>query len=260
MRVIIRLQPRVPVVWRNHDDLQIGVDPAYAILRSPTPDMVRAVAAMIRGTTRDQLVDIVGDAAATVLLTQIGSACTPAPIPPALRIVIEGGLACAPSVATILRHAGHHVSVLDTADDDFIGRPDVALIGSTYTVSPLSYQRWLANDVPHIPVVIGDHIITVGPRVVPGLTACVACIERHRTDADESWPAIAMQLWGRASRLDSPRSSPHIAGAVLHLLADALGTALRIDTATQHRTFTRWEHHPLCECAALAVTANRKID
>ena len=259
--MIIRLHPSVPVVWRTHDDLQIGVDPVIAVLTAPSLPIVRAVMALVRGSTRNLVNEIVGDAnAVDSLLATLAPAFTAPPAPPSLRIVIDGGLICAPATATILRHAGHHVSVLDSPDDDFIGRPDVALIGSAFTVSPLSYQRWLANDVPHIPVIVGDTTLTIGPRTVPGRSACIACIERHRTDDDPAWPAIAMQLWGRPSRLDSPRSAPHIAGAVLHLLGEDPGTALRIDMATQRRDTLRWEHHPLCECGELEATATRKTD
>lgn len=41
-----------------------------------------------------------------------------------------------------------------------------------------------------LPVIARERDIVIGPLVEPGLTACLACRERHRVDADPAWPRI----------------------------------------------------------------------
>ena len=49
---------------------------------------------------------------------------------------------------------------------------------------------------PHLAVVAGADRASAGPLVVPGGSACLRCLELHRTDRDPSWPAVAAQLAG----------------------------------------------------------------
>jgi hypothetical protein len=50
------------------------------------------------------------------------------------------------------------------------------------------------SDVPHIKVVVREAMAIVGPLVLPGMTACLRCLELARTDRDPAWPLIAAQL------------------------------------------------------------------
>ena len=43
-------------------------------------------------------------------------------------------------------------------------------------------------------VVAGADRAVVGPLVVPGRSACLRCLELHRTDRDPGWPGVAAQL------------------------------------------------------------------
>jgi hypothetical protein len=52
------------------------------------------------------------------------------------------------------------------------------------------HQRGLA----HLVVALGPAHAVVGPLVLPGLTSCLRCADLHRTDRDDAWPRLAVQL------------------------------------------------------------------
>lgn len=54
--------------------------------------------------------------------------------------------------------------------------------------------RLLASNQPHLPVLLREQDSTVGPLVIPGETACLDCLDRHRTDGDPQWPSVLAQL------------------------------------------------------------------
>jgi hypothetical protein len=67
-----------------------------------------------------------------------------------------------------------------------IGQPDPELAAA------------LMNDrTPHLVASASEAIGVVGPLVVPGRTACLRCLDLHRTDRDPAWPLILAQLAGR---------------------------------------------------------------
>ena len=209
---------------------------------------------MIRGDTIDTIAGLWGRTEFDGILHALGSAIQPPAPPPAQTVVVDGPALSSETIAATLRSAGHHVSHAAHTDQDFGGRPDLAVLTSSFTVSPLDYQRWMAADVPHLPVVFGERTITVGPIIVPGVTACVSCIERHRADADQAWTAIGPQIWGRNSTLDSARAGVHVGGEILRLMGTRWGATVDIDGPTLRRTDGYVERHPLCVCAELPVT------
>ncbi len=252
--MLIRIHPSVPVVWRNHTEVQIGVDPVRLVLTIDSRERAHALSAMIRGDTTDTIAGLWGRTEFDGILHALGSAIHPPAPPPAQTVVVDGPALSSETIATTLRAAGHHVSHAAHTDQDFGGRPDLAVLTSSFTVSPLDYQRWMAADVPHLPVVFGERTITVGPIIVPGVTACVSCIERHRADADQAWTAIGPQIWGRNSTLDSARAGVHVGGEILRLMGTRWGATVDIDGPTLRRTDGYVERHPLCVCAELPVT------
>ncbi len=246
-------------MWRNHTEVQIGVDPARIVLTIDTRERAHALSALIRGDTTDHIAELWGrddfDRIAQALTTAISPPSTAA----TRTIIVEGPTASAHALAATLRSAGHHVAMASHTDQDFVGQPGLAILTSSFTVSPLDYQRWMAADVPHLPVIFGEQSITVGPVIIPGVTACVSCIERHRSDADEAWTAIGPQIWGRSSPVDTARAGAHVGGEILRLLAARGGAMVTIDGPTLRRTDGYVERHPLCVCTELPATTTREI-
>lgn len=73
------------------------------------------------------------------------------------------------------------------------GHP-IFVLTDAWVTDPIRVRSLVANDVPHLPLTEDDLGITVGPLVVPGVTACTRCLDLFRTDRDERWPVAATQL------------------------------------------------------------------
>src|SRR5690606_10559654 len=81
--VPLRLDPRLPLVWRSPDSLQIGVDRAIVVLESVTNAEERMLAALVGGTTDAALALLAETAGATpdetaALLRRVAPALVPA--------------------------------------------------------------------------------------------------------------------------------------------------------------------------------------
>ena len=101
---------------------------------------------------------------------------------------------------------------------DSVDAPGLVLLVADWIVSPADHARWLNRDIPHLPIVLGDRGVTVGPFVEPGSGPCLHCVHLSRTDDDPAWPVLATQLWGRATPGD--RQRPAGRGDRLRLPAD----------------------------------------
>jgi hypothetical protein len=131
------------------------------------------------------------------------------------------------------------------------------LIAAHHVLAPGRAARWLAVDVPHLPVVFGERAAVLGPLVVPGRTPCLRCAEEHRIDADPAWPVLAGQLLalGPAAGADAPalRLELHarLAAAVRAVRAGGDGglaeSAVRVATdGSVSRLARPW--HARCSC------------
>ena len=72
-------------------------------------------------------------------------------------------------------------------------RPDVMVTVDAHVVEPLLARRLAQEDVVHLPVVIGEAGVRIGP-VLGGGVPCSTCLELWERDADPCWPALATQM------------------------------------------------------------------
>lgn len=110
----------------------------------------------------------------------------------------------------------------------------------------------------HLLVEVREQVGVVGPLVVPGLTACLRCLDHARTDRDPAWPALVAQL-SLPTRFPEPCDSVLAASVVaqaghqvLALLDGdtpaSVGGSLELalpDWRWRRRT---WGPHPACSC------------
>lgn len=89
-----------------------------------------------------------------------------------------------------------------------------------------------------LPVIARERDHVVGPLVVPGLTPCLACRERHRADTDPAWPDLRDQL------------AVHAAGPVAATSAVPATAALAV---VQVLAFLDGEHRPASWSAELVL-------
>ncbi len=259
--MILRLDPRFPMVWRTPTSVQLGIDPPLVVLDPVTELEERVLAALAVGVGESGLTMIARGQTAVrdallARLEPVLEGADPAAEPPLVAVSGLGPLSI--ELDAVLRASGLRVLLspdpADLADEE----PSLAVAIGHLVLPPALHALWLRRDVPHLPIVFSDGGVTVGPVVEPGTGPCLLCLELHRRDADPAWPAIATQLLGRSgsaeSRLTAAESAAVAARIVLRRLVDgpaASAESVRLDAATGERTTSTWHPHPECGCRGI---------
>jgi bacteriocin biosynthesis cyclodehydratase domain-containing protein len=135
-------------------------------------------------------------------------------------------------------------------------RPDLVVLAPEEEADRASVIRLVSEGVPHLLASVSEAAGTVGPFVVPGETACLHCIDLHRSDLDPAWPALLAQtvVPGPAPASDVALAGVVASLAVLHVTTfltgdrpSSMGGTLTIglDGSMRRRT---WPPHPGCGC------------
>lgn len=82
-----------------------------------------------------------------------------------------------------------HSRVTQTYD-----RTDLAILLASDVISPSLYAPWLNRDVAHIGLVVSESGVLISHLVIPGITACLACLELTSLETDPNWAKTATQL------------------------------------------------------------------
>jgi bacteriocin biosynthesis cyclodehydratase domain-containing protein len=259
--MILRLDPRLPLVWRSPVSIQLGIDPPVVVLDDVTDTQERLLAALAVGVSEPGTAMIAHGRLdeRDDLLRRLGPALVPpAPDGPVATIAVSGDPGLTEPIARALAASGVHVVTAPTASELAESGADLAVLASHYVLPPEVHGLWLRRDVPHLPVVLSDTAIAIGPMVEPGTGPCLLCVELHRRDANAAWPAIATQLLGRRSCAGSPALVLEAAAAVCRSVLDriaagarAAAASTRIDAATGERTSQLWQPHPECGCRGI---------
>lgn len=137
---------------------------------------------------------------------------------------------------------------------------DCAVLIAHQAMEPRRYAPWLSRDVPHIAVTFDAEFATVSPMILPGLTACLFCLENLRTDHDSNWPVLASQLVSSQKRFDDAASQLFTAGVVIQKILARLdkvsGFKLHEENLTGYQLNLKsgavtefvWAQHPACNC------------
>ncbi len=81
-------------------------------------------------------------------------------------------------------------------------------------------DTWMREQTPYVVVRLTEGRAVVGPFVVPGRTACLRCVDAHHTDADREWPLLVRQ-YAEATSRDRADGSPEPVDPALAALAVA---------------------------------------
>ncbi|TXK19627.1 TOMM precursor leader peptide-binding protein [Homoserinibacter sp. GY 40078] len=258
--MVLRLDPAIPLVWRDPQTVQLGVDPVACVVPDVGPGVERLLGVLIAGVSESGYSMLaesfgVGPGAAERLRERLRPAMLPAPTPPGAaapdvgRAVVLGGSPLAYAITRLLDASGHRASGDDSAD--------AAVLVADRVLLPSDHRPWLQRDIPHLAVVASDSTVTVGPFVEPGTTACIHCHDLHRRDADPAWVAIATQLVTAPPPARHPlrdaAAAWHAARLVIERLSGAVRTdavELRIASDGAQLSESRVAPHPDCRCAA----------
>jgi len=277
--MVLKLDPRYPVVWRTPTSLQIGVADPIAVLDDLTPATERMIAALVPGVSRSGLSMIGKTSGATedevvALVDRLDDAFFHAVEPGiAPTVLVVGTGLTSERVAEALAWNGIRVRIAH--DEAAAVREDcsLAIIVAHFVVAPVFHGTWLRRDIPHLPVVISDTTVTIGPLVEPGRGPCLYCLLRFRSDADPAWPAIATQLHGKRSQADTPLVAGEAAATVSRIVqafltdpqslvdppsfvdpqSGGFTAALSLDVDSGATSAQSVLPHPLCGCRGLGT-------
>lgn len=279
MPTVLRLDPAHPPLWRNERLLQFGVD-AVAVIEDPRPWQQRLLRELEHGITEsalDVLADDYGVTRAEVhtLVGTISRAVRRRDADASIakqRVVVQTphdpGEEHEPILAALVG-AGLDVEVEPWCDPASIphDRRTPVLLVAHFALDPRRAATALRDDVCHLPVVLAGDRVTVGPLVVPGVTACLACVAAHRRSADPAWPMLAAQLLGRAPA-PMPNALAYETGSVAaHLIRPAWSPdpshvqhSVTLSANSPRRSWHANPPHAECGCRSLQESATADGD
>jgi hypothetical protein len=266
------LRPGAPLLRRDATHLQIGTSPGIVFDDRPgllpllrLVDGVRDVD-RLSDLARARIPDLDRPVAAVLAeLRQLG-VVTGGPAwgeparPPAHTVRIDAApdtIALMSVVRSIVTASGR----TQTSSDE----PDLLVIASYGEPGRSVFERANLLGRSHLPVVVDEDRVRIGPFVTPGRTPCVGCHDLHRTDWDAAWPALLHQI-GAVPPPAGPPPLPTLtayAAAVeiaAEVLAHAEGTTPRtvgrclvVGPAHDERAAWPIAFHPRCACDLLSA-------
>lgn len=270
------LRPGWYVVRRGDGLLQVGVDPPHRVVLADSlavHAVLDALRALRRPGRRGRLdpagaacladllaADLVVDADAPRLeALRFGASALPRTLARRavrVRLLAPGHLRA--DAERLLAQAG-----LTTASDD---AAEMALVLHQGEPVRETLDALVRDALPHLLVTASEARIEVGPFVVPGLTACLRCVDAHRGEADVR-RALVLEQVSRLVRSEVPASTTRAAPSDPLLWSWALAWAARDlaryaegdEPSTWSASHTidpvaapvgrRWARHPHCGCA-----------
>jgi len=273
----IRIDPSLEFVWRDPHTVQVGVDPPRAVIAVPTAADERFLSALRRETSREALPAIAEQAGsppaeAAAVLGAVAPALIDVLPEPLSRVEVHGRGSVAVLLADLLLREGVTVVRTTAPLGGPVPLPDpppqLAVVVADHVVDPALRSAWIRRDVPHLPVVVGDGRVRIGPLLEPAAGPCLHCLELARTDEDPGWPTIASQVWGRPASVPSSLLAAAVAVTACRLLLDRLPRTgavpptgeqfllNRDDLALRSRTI---RPHPRCACRALPGNGSHAV-
>lgn len=279
------LDPSMPVLLRPDDTVQVGWDPRRAVVVHPQAGVsAAALADVLRGmhtaVTRDELsaraaaLGMPDSAVADLLdaLRRAGVLTVGHSVARSVTIRIHGRGPLSDLLAGALRCSGNRVTQSSRSHAVVsTDHADLVLLTDALVVDPRVVRDLHAAALPHLPVRVRDGTGLVGPLVIPGVTSCLACADRHRRDRDAAWPAVAAQLRhtvgcaDRATLMGTAALALNQVDRVVRALRSAdsdppedaldapeppmtLDTTLEFDVGSGSVLARRWSRHPGCPC------------
>lgn len=272
-----RLRPGLRVVRRDDGRLQLGCDPDRRVAL-PATDEGRAFLATLTAGRRPAL-DSPGPRAWAHRLAQAGLVVDGAAVDRSLRLGLPPDVVRAsyaqwgPAAEARLRARAAATVAVEAAGPPLTEArrrlaaagltearrrpPAVRLVVSDTGELPRPrLDPWMRSGLPHLLLTQRAGRVVVGPFVVPGLTACVRCVDAHASDRDPGHGLVAEQ---HGPRDDDP-ADPVLLGLALawatqDLVAFVEGdlpatwsATLEVDPGLRLERRV-WTRHPRCGCS-----------
>lgn len=262
-----RLPPNLPLVWTSATSIQVGIDPPQArvddipdnaapllhALSQGTPASGLAMLARVHRVSQDWVNHLVSSLGPVLNSPHSSSSVSDAP-----RLDLWSTSEAVAGLAAVARQCGADLFMPESISDDTVPTGDTVVLVADFLVHPRWADKLSRDNIPHVPVVFSDQIITVGPLVTPGHTPCLVCVESHRRDDMVGWLEVSSQLWGARSPLHAPANIGVAWALLLKLLIPGAmhGTTPGCIRAAYRASegVISWQtvdFHPRCSCRGL---------
>jgi hypothetical protein len=250
----LRLRPGIRVSRRGDGHLQVGLHPGHRAVLPDSDDVRR----LLRDLTHGVRTAVVPPGLAAALDTLLARGLVDAAGASGARSRLLGSARVGVVAAEPVRAPA--VRMLAAAGVQVAGRrgtPTVVLHVTTGAEPRRDgLDRWMREDRPHLTLTSLAGLTRLGPFVVPGLTACLRCVDEHLTDRDPRHPLVLEQHHAPDPR-DAARPEDlqlALAWAVRDLACWLEGRQPVTWSATvelgDHGPGVReWRRHPRCGCA-----------
>lgn len=157
---MLRLDPHLAVFRTSPDRVAIGAQRQVAELDAD-PSTLQGLSLLSRGVLRRELEHLLGDEPAAALLDAVAPALIETR--PVVPVRVRGRIRLALDVHRALDEAGHPV-----AHDALV------IPVAPWRLPDAERERLLQSGISHLPVVVGDAWVQIGPFVAAG-EQCAAC-------------------------------------------------------------------------------------
>jgi bacteriocin biosynthesis cyclodehydratase domain-containing protein len=267
------LRPGAPLLRRDATHLQIGTSPGIVLVDRPglaallrLLDGVRDLARIESLVARDvpeldgdvaDLLDELRAAGAVVDAAEIDAARGRLQGRPIGFISSAGAFELVAATRAVLVAAG--VDEVTSSD------PELMVIVSHGEAARSVFEKVSLVGLDHLPVVIDEDRVRIGPLVRPGRTPCITCHDLHRADWDPAWRAIVPQLGRRlphahpsaVAGLTLYAAAVDVAAEIVALLDEGPlrteGRCLVVGPAHDERSVWPVAFHHRCSCALLSA-------
>lgn len=203
---VLRIRTDRPLLWRTPSEFQIGLDHPHTTV-TDVPDQAAPLLHALRDGISDSGLNLLAKQTGLSpdqqqrLVEQLRPACEPQQPEVSRSIALVGTSQAVPAMAGILDACGIEV----TRHGDIHDMTSPPAHGIMLVADYQPHPDWIAVlgslDIIHTPVVFSDLTISIGPRITPGQSPCLACLDAHHRARTPHWLNIHSQLWGTASPL-----------------------------------------------------------
>jgi len=260
---MIRLDSAAPPLWRPDGSIQFGA-PAVAVSPFTAPWVDVVVAALVEGTNPTAVrglarVHGADDGQADAFLAAVRPALSRRARHPPLALQVDDDLPprATRAVLAALPARTRVISWAGPASESVAPGTRVVLLAA-YRVDRRRAGSLIRDDVIHMPLVLDGSAATIGPVVVPGRTACLACLDADQRLDDPGWATVAAQLVGRPRpEVDVALAAEAWRAARFLLTAPILSTtrSLRLRDDSFRRAWTLHRPNEDCRCRSLGESA-----
>lgn len=245
-----RLNPSAPLLWRGDETLQLGDDDGLRIAAHAA--WVEPLLSRLRSGFRRGSFDVIAHAigapreAARALLALVEPVLLDEAGPARPAWVESVGISdgrCEYRMRESLEDEG--ISLVEHGAAAAVG---IVLVRGA--AAARQFHGHLRADVPHLPVSFEPGRVSIGPLVVPGVTACLACRDAHAAAGDPAWPLLHTQMIDRDPgpiRAAQVAEAGRLAAVLLSDGEDAGGRLVRV-SADGTREWRSVSFHEECRC------------